>query len=80
MNRWIPRLILCVSCILSYLKLFTLDPDRCRPIAVGMLGRDLLLLLAMSLACEDVIADGPTNLANNPGPIDDAGGCVFPEA
>ena len=62
-------------------QLFTLntfDPDRCRPIAVGMLGSDLLLLLAMSLACEDVIADGPTNLAN-PGPIDDAGGCVFPE-
>ena len=45
-----------------------------------MLGSDLLLLLAISLACEDEMADGPTNLANNPGPIDDAGVWVFPEA
>ena len=58
------------NCVFMY-QLFTLntfDPDRCRPIAVGMLGSDLLLLLAMSQACADAMADGPTNLANEPGP------------
>ena len=59
----------------SFIDIFhTLDPDICRPIAVGMLGSDLLLLLAMSQACAEAIADGPTNLANKPGPpIADAG-------
>ena len=46
----------------------TLDPDRCRPIAVGMLGSDLLLLLIITLAAceEDMAGGGPTNLDNNP--------------
>ena len=61
-------------------NVFTLEPDRCRPIAVGMLGRDLLLLLAKSSACVEAMAEGPTNLASKPGPlIADTGFCGFTE-
>ena len=67
------------GCILSILELsvqkLTFDPDRCFPIAVGILGRDLLLLQLMLVACADVMADGLTNLVNKPGPVVDDGGC-----
>ena len=59
---------------LSVQKL-TFDPDRCFPIAVGILGRDLLLLQLMLVACADVMADGLTNLVNKPGPVVVDGGC-----
>ena len=56
-----------------------MDPDKCRPIAVGMLGSDLLLLFVITLACEDAMAGGPINLANNPVPIDAPTTCGFIE-
>ena len=59
---------------LSVQKL-TFDPDRCFPIAVGILGRDLLLLQLMLVACADVMADGLANLVNKPGPVVVDGGC-----
>ena len=68
-----------IICILSILELsvqkLTFDPDRCFPIAVGILGRDLLLLQLMLVACADVMADGLTNLVNKPGPVVVDGGC-----
>ena len=46
--------------------------------ADGMLGRDLLFELFIALACELDIADGLTNLVNNPVPNVDAwgGACI----
>ena len=46
--------------------------------AVGILGSDLLLLLAIALSCNDAMARGPIHLGDCPGAAPLIGGVIIP--